>query len=352
MKKIIITGGGTAGHVTPNLALLPFFKKHFDEIHYIGSINGIEKKIISKYKDIIYHEITTVKLIRAFNLTNLLIPFKLIKSFFQCKKIIKEIKPSIIFSKGGFVAVPVALAGNALKIPIIAHESDITMGLANKIIYKKCKKMCFSFKNDLPKYKEKGVFTGSPIRLQIFSGNKLNIFNKYKLNLLKKNILVVGGSSGAKAINDVIFNSATSLTKKYNILHIVGKNNINKNINLNNYYQIEYADNIEDYFDASDIIISRAGSNSIFEFLAKQKPNILIPLPIDCSRGDQILNAEYFKNSGYSFVIEQKNLSEKILNSSIEYVLMHKFQYIQKMKNAKELINGTKNIEKVISEYI
>lgn len=353
MKKIVLTGGGTAGHVMPNIALLKYLEKEFDEIHYIGSHNGIERNIIEKYPQVIYHGISTVKLIRSLTPKNLLIPFKLLKSLRETRKILKGINPSVIFSKGGFVSVPVVLAGSKLKIPIIAHESDSSIGLANKIIIKKCEKMCFSFENLAKKYKEKGLYTGSPIRDNIFKGDKEKTLKELNFAPNKTTILIMGGSLGATAINNVIFENAEELSKKYNIIHIVGKNNINKKlINLKNYKQIEFTNQIENYFAAADLIISRSGSNSIFEFLALKKPMILIPLPKASSRGDQILNAQIFHNNGFSHILYQEKLNKDSLLDLISYVFQNKNFYVSNMQkstiqNANKLIlNEIKKVAK------
>jgi len=352
MSTIVLTGGGTAGHVTPNLALLPYLKKHFSKIHYIGSINGIEKEILSNYKEIIYHEIPTVKLIRSLNLKNLLIPIKLINSIKESYKLLKEIKPDVIFSKGGFVSVPVCFAGSMLKIPIIAHESDYSMGLANKLIYKKCNKMCFSFKDTYEKYKEKGIYTGSPINENLFNGHKNETLKHLNLDQTKQTILITGGSLGAQKINEVIFNSITDLTKRFNIIHIVGKNHINKNIKNLNYKQIEFSNNMQDLYACSDLVISRAGSNTIFELLSLKKLMILIPLPKGNSRGDQIENAEYFKQNNFARIISQESLNKKNLIDNINLLLKNKNIYLQSMKNYKTnantlILNEILNAEKV-----
>jgi len=353
MKKIVLTGGGTAGHVMPNVALLKYLEKEFDEIHYIGSYNGIEKNIIKNYPNVIYHEIPTVKLIRSLTLKNLLIPIKLVKSLRETKKILKEIKPAVIFSKGGFVSVPVVLSGARLKIPIIAHESDSSMGLANKIILKKCEKMCFSFENLAKKYKEKGIFTGSPIRDEIFQGNKSKTLKELNFAETKPTLLIMGGSLGATAINNIIFENAKELSSKYNLIHIVGKNNCNKKLlDLKNYKQIEFTSEIENYLACADIVISRSGSNSIFEFLALKKPMILIPLPKASSRGDQIINAQIFHSKGYAHILYQEKLNKENLLNSIEYVFQNKNYYISNMKkvssrNANEIIlNEIKKVTK------
>lgn len=345
LKTILLTGGGSAGHVVPNLALLPQLEKMFDEIHYIGSLNGIEKNIISNYPKIKYHGITAVKLERSLTLKNLLIPFKLISSTMQARKIIKSISPSVMFSKGGFVSVAPAFAASMKKVPIVSHESDFSMGLANKLIYKVSKVMCFSFSPLAKKYK-KGVFSGSPIRQEIFAGNKQKVLSKHNLSAGKINLLIMGGSLGAVAINKVIRQALDELLKNYNVLHIVGKNNIDKKCNQKGYVQIEYTNEIQDYLACADIIISRSGSNSIFEFLALNKPMILIPLPKTASRGDQILNANHFKKLGYAEVIYQEDLTKSTLLEKINNLNKSKQTYIANMKKASK----TDAVEIIINE--
>ena len=347
MKTIVLTGGGTGGHVMPNVALLDELKKIFDKIYYLGSFNGIEKDIISKYSFVEYIPIPTVKLVRSLTPKNLLLPFKLIKSICETKKILRKIKSDVIFSKGGFVSVPVVLAGSKLKIPIIAHESDSSIGLANKIVLKKCNKMCFSFKELADKYKKKGVYSGSPIRPAILNGNKEKVLKESDFSPYKQTLLIMGGSLGAKAINDIIFQNIDELTKKYNVIHIVGKNNLNKNVKAKGYKQLEFVNDIENYLALADLVISRSGSNSIFEFLELRKPMILIPLPLDCSRGDQIINAQIFEKNGFAVVLEQNSINKEKLFTTIDETLRCKQKYISNMQKAK-----TPNGNKVIIEEI
>jgi UDP-N-acetylglucosamine--N-acetylmuramyl-(pentapeptide) pyrophosphoryl-undecaprenol N-acetylglucosamine transferase len=343
MKKIVFTGGGTAGHIIPNLALIDDLKNY--KIYYLGS-NGMEKKIISQYKNIEFIEIPAVKFNRSITLKNLLIPFKLISSIKQCKKIFKNIKPDLIFSKGGYVSIPPCFAGFSLNIPVITHESDISLGLANKLIGKKAKYICCSFKSTADKIKKNAVFTGSPIRKKILNGNKTKTKEYIDISKNKPTILIVGGSQGAKAINNIIWKNIDKLTNKYNIIHIVGNNNINKQIKIKDYFQIEFANNIEDYFDLSDIVISRAGSNTIFELLAINKPMILIPLPkTSQSRGDQVDNAIYFKNNNYANVIFQENLTIELLLETISLSLKNKHTYKNTTINTQNNIGNHKIIE-------
>ena len=345
MKKIVFTGGGTAGHIMPNIAIIEQLKDY--DIYYMGS-DGMEKEIIAKMKNIKYIEIPSVKFVRSFNIKNLLIPFKLIKCIRACKNKLKEINPNIIFSKGGYVSIPVCLAGAKLKLPIITHESDLSIGLANKIIAKKAKYLCCSFKETADKFGKNSVFTGSPIRPSIMKGNKNLIFKRHNIVPNKPIILIVGGSLGAKSINECIWQNIEKLTSKYIVIHIVGKNNLNNKIKTKNYIQIEFAKDIENYFDACNIAISRAGSNTIFELLALSKPMILIPLPLSASRGDQILNAENFQKNGFASVILQEELNSNTLIGNIDKMLKDENVYISKMKSY-NLNNGNEKIIKLIN---
>lgn len=332
IKKIVLTGGGTAGHVMPHLAILDSIKKDY-EIHYLGS-SGIEKEIISKYPFVKYYEIPCAKLIRSFTLKNLAIPYKLLKGISTSKKIIKQINPQVVFSKGGFVAVPVVIAASKLKVPVISHESDITLGLANKINLKYSTVMCCSFEKTVKQCKNKGVFTGSPIRNELFFANKQNAYNQAGFKVEKPTILFMGGSLGAKYINQVVVSSLDVLLKDYNIIHIVGKNNLT-HTKKQGYFELEFTNNIGDFLALSDMVVSRAGSNSINEFLALNKPMLLIPLPLDQSRGDQLLNAKEFEQKKYCQVLLQENLTKESLLEHIQSTLKNKKTYIENFKQTK-----------------
>ena len=307
MKKIVMTGGGTAGHVTPNIALIPSLREAGYEISYIGSYEGIEKRLIEE-QNIPYYGISSGKLRRYFDPKNFTDPFKVVKGLAQAVSLLKKIKPDIVFSKGGFVSVPVVLAAKICHIPAIIHESDITPGLANKIAIPGATKVCCNFPETL-KYlpKEKAVFTGSPIRQELLSGNADAALTFCKLPAKSKPVLlIIGGSTGSKVINTIVRASLPTLLKNYLVIHLCGKNNLDASLEgMAGYVQLEYAGKeLADLFALSDIVISRAGANAIFELLALRKPNILIPLSAAASRGDQILNANSFKNSGYSYVLE------------------------------------------------
>lgn len=351
MSNIVLTGGGTAGHIMPHLALLPSLEKNFKHIYYIGSFMGMEKDILSKYQNIPYYGVTTVKFSRSLNFKNLLIPYYLVKGIFQARKVLRRTHPNVVFSKGGFVSLPVVIAAYSLKIPVVTHESDITLGLANKIIHKFSKMLCVSFEETFLKVKKRTTYTGSPIRAEILKGDKQVILNKYSLNQNKPTLLFMGGSLGAKAINQMVFLCVNDLLKEYNILHITGKGNTNNNLlSLKNYVQVEFTSEIEHYFAAADCVISRAGSNVIFELLALKKPMLLIPLSKKASRGDQILNAQSFQKKGYAKVLEEENLTEKTLKQKIHQTIYQKDTLVKNM-DASIGLNGNENIIRQILKH-
>lgn len=337
-KKIIMTGGGTAGHVTPNIALMPKLKELGYEIQYIGTASGIEKKLIEEEK-IKYHAISSGKLRRYFDVKNFTDPFKVIKGVFEAKAIIKKEKPNIVFSKGGFVSVPVVLGAYFNKIPVIIHESDMTPGLANKISMPYATKICVTFEEAMNHVnKKKAVLTGSPIREELFKGSKIKgrEFCGFKDN--KPVILVTGGSLGSRIVNECVRESLKDLLKEYNVVHLCGKGNIDRNYNMiEGYAQFEYIkEELCDLMQLADIVISRAGANTIFELLALKKPNILIPLSAKASRGDQILNAKSFEKAGYSMVIEEENLNALSLLDSVKDIKENRAKYVDNMGKSKQ----------------
>ena len=353
MKKIILTGGGTAGHVTPNIALLPKLRELNYDIHYIGSYDGIEKRLIEEY-NIPYYGISSGKLRRYFDIKNFSDPFKVLKGYAQAIRLIKNIKPDVIFSKGGFVSVPVVLAAKHCHVPSIIHESDITPGLANKLSIPAAQKVCCNFPETL-KYlpQEKAVLTGSPIRAELMSGNRLRALNLCNFTTEKKVILVVGGSTGSQFINNAIRELLPELCKHYQIIHLCGKGNLNPSLGGRaGYAQFEYAKKeLSDFFALADLVISRAGANAICEILALHIPNILIPLSANASRGDQILNARSFENQGFSYVIEEEQLTGLILKDAITHVFENRQTYIDAMKGSKQL-NSIDTIVDLIEEAV
>lgn len=347
MKKISRHGGGTAGSVTSKLALSPALQKEGYEISYIGSYDGIEKRLIEE-QNIPYYGISSGKLRRYFDVKNFSDPFKVLKGYGQSIKLLKRIKPDVVFSKGGFVSVPVVLAARHCHIPAIIHESDITPGLANRIAIPKATKVCCNFPETL-KYlpADKAVLTGSPIRSNLFTGNKERAFALCKFeDHSKSTLLVVGGSSGSKVINTAIRNLLPELIKTYNIIHLCGKGNVdNELLGTVGYAQFEYADEeLSDMFALADLVISRAGANAICELLALHKPNILIPLSAAASRGDQILNANSFRSQGFSYVLEEEELTNTTLLEAIEHVCRKRDDYITAMEES----NTHNSIETIV----
>lgn len=335
MKKIILTGGGTAGHVTPNIALIPELKKRGYEIHYIGSKTGIEKQLIEEDKSIKYYGISSGKLRRYFDVKNFTDPFRVLKGFQEAKAIIKDIKPDVVFSKGGFVTVPVVIAADKCKVPCIIHESDMTPGLANKICIPHAVKVCTNFPEAANGIgHDKAVVTGTPIRKEMFSGNKIAGLDFLGFTANKPVLMVVGGSLGAAAVNVLIRDALPDLLTKYQIVHLCGKGKVDESLkDVEGYRQFEYIKKeMADLMAAADLIVSRAGANAICEILALNKPNLLIPLPAASSRGDQELNAESFERQGFSRVTKEEELTTSRLIEEIDALYAERDTYIQKMK--------------------
>ncbi len=349
MKRIVLTGGGTAGHVTPNIALLPRLKELGYEIHYIGSNDGIERRLIEQYH-IPYYGISSGKLRRYFDWKNFSDPFKVLKGYGQARSLLRKLKPDVVFSKGGFVSVPVVMAAKHCKIPAIIHESDISPGLANKLAIPHACKVCCNFPETL-KYlpPDKAVLTGTPIRQELLHGNRQKGLAYCHFTSSKPVILIIGGSSGSQFINKMIRSLLPELLKTFQVLHLCGKGNLDDALNNTvGYRQLEYANQeLSDIFAASDIVISRAGANAICELLALRKPNILIPLSAHASRGDQILNARSFESQGYSMVIEEEALNDVIMLDTIQKLWNERSRYIHAMENSKQL-NSVETVVQLI----
>ena len=336
MKRIILTGGGTAGHVTPNIALLPRLKELGYDIQYIGSYTGIEKELIEPF-GIPYHGIFSGKLRRYFSVQNFTDPFRVLKGFREAHKLIRQLKPDVIFSKGGFVSVPVVLAGKRCKVPVIIHESDMTPGLANKIAIPSAAKVCCNFPETLKSLPEgKAVLTGSPIRQELLSGNKIAAMDMCHFTSDKPVILVIGGSLGAVAVNNAVREALPELLKDFQIIHLCGKGKMDESLkDVEGYCQFEYIKNeLRNLFALADIVISRAGANAICELLALHKPNLLIPLSANASRGDQILNARSFERQGFSLVLEEEQLTKETLLAAVKNLYENRTTFINSMKNS------------------
>lgn len=346
-KKIVLTGGGSAGHVTPNLALLPRLRAEGYEVHYIGTAEGIEKSLVGGLEGVTYHAISAGKLRRYFSLKNLTDPFKVVGGVFQARRIISRVKPDVVFSKGGFVSVPVVIAAKG-KAPIVAHESDYTPGLANKITAKLADKVCVTFEDTLKYVGEKGVHTGTPIRPELYRGDRQRGLDFAGFSGERPVLLVMGGSQGAQAINDALRAALPKLTRMFDIIHLCGRGKLDESISEPGYVQYEYiSDELPDLFAAADIILSRAGANAIFEFLALAKPALLIPLPLSASRGDQILNAGYFARKGYAMTMDQGGLTPDSLFDGICDLYHRRLSFISAM-SGDAAADGTDEVLDVI----
>ena len=336
MKKIVLTGGGTAGHVTPNLALLPHLKEKGCEVSYIGSYDGIEKGLLEA-AGVPYYGISSGKLRRYFDVKNFSDPFKVMKGFFEARRLLKKLKPEVVFSKGGFVSVPVVLAAKTRRIPCIIHESDITPGLANRICIPMAHTVCANFPETM-KYlpEDKAVLTGTPIREELFKGNRIAGLDFCGFTANKPVIMIVGGSTGAAALNEAVRNLLPTLLRDYQIIHLCGKGKAAEEYEgAEGYRQFEYiSKEMKDLFAAADLVISRAGANSICELLALRKPHILVPLSAAASRGDQILNAESFEHQGFSYVLQEEDLTNDTLLRAIRHVTEHRQDYVDAMEKS------------------
>ena len=351
MKKILLTGGGTAGHVTPNIALLPRLQKDGYEISYIGSYTGIEKELIEA-QHIPYYGISSGKLRRYFDPKNFSDPFKVINGLRQAICLIHKLKPNVIFSKGGFVSVPVLLAARLCRVPAIIHESDITPGLANKIALPGATRICCNFPETM-KYlpAEKAVLTGSPIRQELLTGDASAARALCGFDEGRPVLFVVGGSSGSVVINNAVREALPGLLKKFQVVHMCGKDHLDQSLmKTAGYQQFEYiGKELRDIFALSDVVVSRAGANSICELLALHKPNLLIPLSAGASRGDQILNAASFEKQGFSMVLKEEDMTAATLTDAAETLYANRGRYIDAM-TASGQMDSIEIIMKLIRE--
>jgi len=338
MKKIVLTGGGTAGHVTPNIALIPALKEAGFEIHYIGSYEGMERSMIEKL-GINYIGISSGKLRRYKSVKNLTDPFRVLKGFGESVKILKLIKPDVVFSKGGFVTVPVVFAAKRCKIPTIIHESDMSPGLANRLCIPKADYVLANFPEALEKLpKKKGILSGTPIRQELFEGDRERGLNFCGFTGAKPVLLVVGGSLGALAVNEAVRKILPKLTEKFDVVHLCGKGKFDEDLkDVRGYKQFEYInEEMKDIFKITDIALSRAGANAICELLALRIPNVLIPLPAKASRGDQILNADSFKKQGFSEVLAEEDITAEGLLDIIYRTYDNRKEYIHNMEKSSQ----------------
>lgn len=350
MNTIILTGGGTAGHCMPNVALIPYLKTKFKNIYYIGSSNGIEKKLISKL-EIPYYEIPCAKLDRSFNLKNFIIPFSVTAGVIKAGKLLDKLKPDIIFSKGGYVSVPTVIAGYKRKIPIISHESDLSMGLANRFTAKMCKKVLTAFPETAEKISN-GECVGIPLKKSLYTEiDKQKTIKEFNLSGKKPILLITGGSQGAQKINQTVYSALPNLLSKFEIIHICGKGNINDKINRQGYYQTEFLDKMENALKVASVCVSRAGANTVFELLSLKIPCLLIPLSNGSTRGDQVLNAEYFQKLGMVNVLYQNALTPDSLTVSVNSTYSNRDSILKNI-NKHPIKDASRTVCKIICDSL
>lgn len=334
-KLIVFTGGGTAGHVIPNLSIIETLREKAEvDFHYIGLQNSQEEKLVSEYPYITFHPIHSAKFNRSLRCMNIFELRWILKGIQEAKKALLKLQPDLIFSKGGYVAFPVIFAGNQCKIPMIAHESDITPGLANRLSSRYVSKILTTFEETLAYYPHKGEMVGTPIRPSLLKGDPLEGKRITKLSAEKPVLLVMGGSQGSQFINQTIRNLLPKLLKNFSVLHICGIGNLDPQLtNLTDYYQIEFAlSELPHFYACSSYAISRAGANSIMELVSLQIPNILIPLTKKYSRGDQIANAQSFEKHGLSIKLEEHEIMGDVLINQLEYLQEKAFVFKENMK--------------------
>jgi UDP-N-acetylglucosamine--N-acetylmuramyl-(pentapeptide) pyrophosphoryl-undecaprenol N-acetylglucosamine transferase len=335
-KKIVLTGGGTAGHVTPNIALIPHLHSYHWEIHYLGMKSGFERELLENIQDITFHPIDSGKLRRYVDWKNISDIYHILKGYFDSRTLLKSIQPDIVFSKGGYVSVPVVLAAHYLHIPVVIHESDLTPGLANKISARYASMICTSFPETVSLFSSnKAVYTGSPVRDFIKSGDPEKGRKLARFTSDKPVIVVLGGSQGSVFLNQLILDSFPALTRNYQILLVCGSTNkIDMPLQGNNYWIVTYLkEEIADCLAMADLVISRAGANTLFELLALKKPSLLIPLSFQASRGDQVDNGRNFEKHGFSIVLDQQQVTPEKLIQTIQMALCNLSLMTEEMAN-------------------
>lgn len=349
MKRIVLTGGGTAGHVTPNMALIPRLLADGWEIHYIGAAASAEQSLISQYPEVTFHTVSVGKLRRYFDVKNFSDPLRVVKGVFQAQSILRKLKPNVVFSKGGFVSVPVVYGAKLNGIPVVIHESDMTPGLANKLSAPFARVECCTFPEAVRYAHGKGVYTGTPIREEVLQGDRERGQKLFGLNDNKPVLMVMGGSSGARAINEAVIAALPRLTANFQVLHLCGKGNLSDSLEgTPDYIQCEYLnDEMADAYACADVMVSRAGSNALCEILALKKPALLIPYPKGASRGDQLLNAESFRERGFSHVLMQGEMTpERLVTEVIDLYHDRGSLYDAMAADAAE----TNGVEKVLEQ--
>lgn len=350
-KKIVLTGGGTLGHVTPHLALIPHLRKAGYDIHYIGTEKGMEAEKMASVPGVTYHAVKSGKLRRYFSWQNFTDPFRVIAGAFQSAHIIGRLKPDIVFSKGGFVAVPVVFGAWVHHVPVVCHESDLTPGLANKLCKPFAKRIATTFPECAKALGSKAEMTGTPLRPELFSGSRAKGLSLLHFDGAKPVLLMMGGSSGAQSVNKALRGALPRLTKTFDVVHICGRGNLDESLcGVPGYTQVEFLDtDLPDVLAATDLVLSRAGSNALCEFQALDKPMLLVPYPKGASRGDQILNAQSYEKRGLCRVLLQENMTPDTLAQALEDTWRDREQLAAAVKAAPPA-DGTRRVLELIEE--
>ena len=350
-KKIVLTGGGTLGHVTPHLALIPHLRKAGYDIHYIGTEKGMEAEKMASVPGVTYHAVKSGKLRRYFSWQNFTDPFRVIAGAFQSAHIIGRLKPDIVFSKGGFVAVPVVFGAWVHHVPVVCHESDLTPGLANKLCKPFAKRIATTFPECAKALGSKAEMTGTPLRPELFSGSRAKGLSLLHFDGAKPVLLMMGGSSGAQSVNKALRGALPRLTKTCDVAHICGRGNLDESLcGVPGYTQVEFLDtDLPDVLAATDLVLSRAGSNALCEFQALDKPMLLVPYPKGASRGDQILNAQSYEKRGLCRVLLQENMTPDTLAQALEDTWRDREQLAAAVKAAPPA-DGTRRVLELIEE--
>lgn len=351
MKKIVLTGGGTLGHVTPHLALIPHLQESGYEIHYIGTEKGMERDKMASVPGVTYHAVKSGKLRRYFSWQNFTDPFRVIAGAFQASHVIGKIKPDVVFSKGGFVAVPVVFGAWVHHVPVLCHESDLTPGLANKLCKPFAQKIATTFPECAAALGPKAEMTGTPLRPELFHGDRAKGLALLHFDGSKPVLLMMGGSSGAQAVNKALREALPQLTEQFDVAHICGKGNLDASLEgTAGYTQVEFLDaDLPDVLAAADLVLSRAGSNALCEFQALDKPLLLVPYPKGASRGDQILNAQSYEKRGLCRVLLQENMTADTLADALKKTWADRATLAANVKAAPPA-DGTKRVLEMIEE--
>jgi len=352
MKRIILTGGGTAGHVTPNLALIPRLQASGWEVHYIGTANGIERKLVESLDNVTYHAVSSGKLRRYFDVKNFTDPFRVMKGAAQAAALVRKIRPQVVFSKGGFVSVPVVYGAHLNGVPVVIHESDMTPGLANKLSTPCAKTVLCAFPEAAKLAGKKGRYAGLPIRPEILAGDRETGLQLFGFDNSKPIMMVIGGSSGAVAINKAVREALPNLTECFQVLHVCGAGHLSQqDEGTRNYCQREYLnDELPHAYRMADVIISRAGASALCEILALRKPALLIPYPKSASRGDQLVNAQSFEQRGLCRVLQQEDMTADTLMERVVETYRDRGTLIENMEKESG-VDGLENALSAIEQY-